>query len=192
MNGRVPVPNRYFGVFQDGSIKVRGIEARRRDSAPFITDTQLHLLEILAQAEDADHLKEVLPKAQAYARKQLHLLRKGSVPVEQLLVAQKLSKELTEYSSPSPAARAVRQMQAAGQCRAARAEGALPVHAGQTGRVRLGRAGRYPGPRTLDLPRYRSLFERAVRTVLDPIEQSVKGGLEAECLYLFPALAISV
>ena len=29
MNKNVPVANRYFGVFQDGSLKVRGIEARR-------------------------------------------------------------------------------------------------------------------------------------------------------------------
>ena len=29
-NHRVPVPNRYFGVFQDGTLKVRGLEARRR------------------------------------------------------------------------------------------------------------------------------------------------------------------
>jgi hypothetical protein len=52
--------------------------------------------------------------------------------------------------------------------------------------------GARPDARTLDLPRYRTLFERAVRTVLDPIEQSVSGGRETECLYLFPALAVSV
>ena len=50
VNGRVPVANRYFGVFQDGSIKVRGIEARRHDTAPFIVETQIGLLEILAQS----------------------------------------------------------------------------------------------------------------------------------------------
>lgn len=54
LNERVPVPNRYFGVFQDGSIKVRGIEARRRDTPPFIAETQMGLLEILARAPDAD------------------------------------------------------------------------------------------------------------------------------------------
>jgi DNA polymerase-2 len=188
VNGRVPVPNRYFGVFQDGSVKVRGIEARRRDTAPFIAETQLHLLEILARAEDADHLKGVLPQAHAYVRKQFETLRKGGVPLEQLLVSQKLSRELTEYSSPSPAARAVWQMQAAGRI----------VRPGQ--RVRflftLGRPGVHawdlpasPDPRTADLPRYRILLERAVRAVLDPIEQSVAGGVERECLYLFPVAA---
>lgn len=190
VNAGVPVPNRYFGVFQDGSIKVRGIEARRRDTAPFIAETQLRLLDILSRAEDADHLKDVLPQAQAYARNQLQALRMGRIPAEKLLVSQKLSRELTEYSSPSPAARAVWQMQAAGQ----------EVRPGQ--RVRflftLGKPGvrawdvhEQLDVRTLDLPRYRTLFERAVDTILEPIEQSVTGGVERECLYLFPLLAVS-
>ena len=114
MNDRVPVPNCYFGIFQDGTIKVRGIEARRRDTAPFIVETQMDILEILAQAQDANHLKDVLPEAQDFVRRQLDALRAGRVPIESLLVSQKLSRELSKYSSPSPAARAVRQMQEAG------------------------------------------------------------------------------
>jgi DNA polymerase-2 len=182
---RVPVANRYFGVFQDGSIKVRGIEARRRDTAPFISETQMAIMEILARAEDADGLKEVLPKAQAFVQKQMTALRLMRVPMEKLLVAQKLSRELGEYSSPSPAAQAVWQMQAAGKV----------VRPGQ--RVRflytLGKPGvsawdvpAQPDIRSIDVARYRVLLQRAVETVLAPIEQSVRGGKAGECLYLFP------
>jgi DNA polymerase-2 len=185
VNERVPVANRYFGVFQDGSVKVRGIEARRRDTAPFIAETQMSLMEILAQAPDADHLGEVLPMAKEYARKQLKALLAHQLPLDKLLVAQKLSRELGEYSSPSPAARAVRQLQAAGKT----------VRPGQ--RVRflftLGSPGvqtwdvpEKPDIRCVDVKRYRVLFERAVETVLKPIEQSVTGGVDRECLYLFP------
>jgi len=185
VNERVPVPNRYFGVFQDGSIKVRGIEARRRDTAPFIAETQMGILNILSKAPDADALKDVLPKAQDFIRKQLALLRAGQVPLEKLLVAQKLSRELGEYSSPSPAARAARQMQAVGKT----------VSPGQ--RVRflftLGKPGvcawdvpERPDARRIDVPHYRTLFDRAVQTVLAPIQQSVAGGVDSECLYLFP------
>jgi DNA polymerase-2 len=185
VNERVPVPNRYFGVFQDGSIKVRGIEARRRDTAPFITETQMGILEILAKAPDADGLKEFLPKAQAYVDKQMAALRNGQVPLEKLLMSQRLTREVDEYSSPSPAARAAKQLQAAGRT----------VRPGQ--RVRflftLGKPGVHawdvpdqPDPRSVDLPRYRTLFNRAVQTVLAPIQQSVNGGIDKECLYLFP------
>jgi DNA polymerase II len=191
VNARVPVANRYFGVFQDGSIKVRGIEARRRDSAPFIVETQLGLLEILARAPSADALPEVLPQAQAYARRQEQALMAGRVPVEQLLVSQKLSRELGAYSSPSPAARAVWQMQAAGKV----------VRPGQ--RVRflytLGKPGvsawdvpGQPDVRSIDLPRYRELLQRAVQTVLDPIQQSLPGGAISLSPSLFPALSLPV
>jgi len=185
VNERVPVANRYFGVFQDGSIKVRGIEARRRDTAPFIAETQMAIMEILAKAEDADALKDVYPIALKYAQKQEELLRKGRVPVEKLLVAQKLSRELGEYSSPSPSARAVRQLQTAGKA----------VRPGQ--RVRflftLGKPGvrawdvpEQPDPRCVDIKRYQTLLERAVETVLDPVRQSIYGGKDEESMYLFP------
>jgi DNA polymerase II len=184
VNERVPVANRYFGVFQDGSIKVRGIEARRRDTAPFIAEAQMAIMEILAKAEDADRLKEVYPKALAYVRKVTEALRARRVPVEKLLVSQKLSRELGEYSSPSPAARAVRQLQAAGKA----------VRPGQ--RVRflftLGKPGvqawdvpEQPDPRCVDIKRYQNLLERAVETVLEPIRKSVYCGKDKECIYLF-------
>jgi DNA polymerase-2 len=178
VDGRVPVPNRYFGVFQDGSLKVRGIDVRRRDTAPFIAETQMGILEILAKAPDADALRDALPKAWAYMHRQLAVLRAGRVPLEKLLVSQKLSRELGEYSSPSPAARAVRQLMDAGKT----------VRPGQ--RVRflftLGKPGVYawdlpaaesspgcPDARCIDLARYRTLFERAMQTVLEPIQQAV-------------------
>ena len=50
VDARVPVPNRYFGVFQDGSLKVRGIDVRRHDTPVFIGDTQMAILECFAGA----------------------------------------------------------------------------------------------------------------------------------------------
>jgi DNA polymerase-2 len=143
------------------------------------------ILEILAKAPDADGLKDYLPKAQAYVDKQMAALCKGQVPLEKLLMSQRLTREVSEYSSPSPPARAAKQLQAASRT----------VRPGQ--RVRflftLGRPGVHawdvpdsPDPRSVDLPRYRTLFNRAVDTVMAPIQQSINGGKESECLYLFP------
>ena len=113
----------------------------------------------------------------------------GQVPPEQLLVSQKLSRELKEYSSPSPAARAVWQMQAEGKT----------VRPGQ--RVRflytLGKPGVAawdvpvpPDPRSIDLRRYLALRHPAVQTVLDPVAQSLPGGLPTPA-DLFPACEYS-
>jgi hypothetical protein len=61
----------------------------------------LDILEILAQAPEADHLEDALPKTQAYVRRQVDMLRAGRVQVERLLVSQMLSREVSEKSSPS-------------------------------------------------------------------------------------------
>lgn len=168
VDDRVPVANRYFGVFQDGSIKVRGIEARRRDTSPFIAAVQMELLEHFAQAKDADQLVAYLPGAIALLRRHFADLDAGRVPLEQLLVAQKLSRELQAYSDPSPAARAALQLQAAGKSvrpgqrvRFLYLRGKPDVHAWDI--------PQQPDPRTIDLARYRTLLLRAAATILQPM-----------------------
>lgn len=185
VNARVPVPNRYFGVFQDGSLKVRGIEARRHDTPPFLLEVQMKILEILAQAEDADGLKETLPLAQAYVRRQLSALRNGRVPLEKLLVAQKLSRELGEYSTPSPVARAVRQLQQAGRDARPGQKVRFLYILGDPG-VHAWDLPQRPDPHRLDLARYRTLFQRAVDTVLLPVQQSLQEGQPPGDPTLFP------
>jgi DNA polymerase-2 len=165
---RIPVPNRYFGVFQDGSIKVRGIEARRQDTPPFIARTQMEMLELLADSPDAAHLPEYLPALRNLLRKRLAELRSGKVPVDQLLVTLKLSRSLEEFRTPSPCALALRQIQSVGKS----------LRPGQ--RIRffytMGKPGVYAwdlpdplNPARLDLARYRTLMLRAAFTILQPL-----------------------
>ena len=162
-NKKRPVANRYFGVFQDGSIKVRGIDARRRDSTPFVANAQRHLLELLAgQAEPED----ALPEAVAYLRQRLMALHRGQVKLPELLVRQRLGRKLEAYRTPSPAARAVMQLKDAGK----------EMRPGQ--RVpflyTLGKPGVFawdrpqaPNPRTVDVARYQRLLLRAAAIVLE-------------------------
>jgi DNA polymerase II len=165
---RVPVANRYFGVFQDGSLKMRGIEARRGDTAPFIAQAQLALLERMAQVPDASRLPDCLPELLALLRSQLGSLRGGRVPLIELVVSQKLSRRLDEYRTPSPAARAAAQLESIGKS----------LRPGQ--RVRFlytrGEPGVYawdlpdpPNPASLDRARYAELLLRAGATVLQPL-----------------------
>jgi DNA polymerase elongation subunit (family B) len=165
---RRPVANRYFGVFQDGEIKVRGIEARRQDTPPFIARTQMEVLEILAGAPGAEELPGELPQALALLRRQLRQLRLGRAPLEELLVTQKLSRELGEYRVPSPVARAAAQLEAAGK----------PTRPGQYIRFLYtrGKPGVHawdrptpPDPAALDTARYTELLLRAASTVLGPL-----------------------
>ena len=49
-NDILPVPNRYFGVYEDGTVKVRGIEARRHDTPVFFRKFQQEVLQICQKA----------------------------------------------------------------------------------------------------------------------------------------------
>ena len=165
---RLPVPNRYFGAFQDGSLKTRGIELRRRDTPVFIIQVQMEILRLLADAPDAGRLTDCLPEIVARLRGHLAHLRSYRVPLEQLLVAQKLSRELDEYRVPSPAARAVAQLEAISKS----------LRPGQMVQFlyTLGKPGvvawdlpHPPNPKTLDVARYTELLVRAAVSVLQPL-----------------------
>jgi len=165
MDERVPVANRYFGVFRDGSLKVRGIEARRHDTPPFVAATQLRLLEELAAGEDDPTAR--LPAAVALLRDRLADLRGGRVAPAELLVSHRLSRELADYRGRPPGARAAAQLAAAGK----------PQSPGR--RVRfihtLGEPGVYAwgspeelDPRRIDTGRYETLLLRAAANLLGP------------------------
>lgn len=164
-DARVPVPNQYFGAFLDGSLKYRGIELRRRDTTLWVRKIQLAALEILAQADSPDELARYVPDVLALVERAKCELRAGRVPLEELIVRQKLSRELDRYKSPSPAARAGLQLQAIGR----------EVAPGQSIDFLFTRDGVHAwelggtfGVRRLDVKRYSALLDRAMGTVLDP------------------------
>lgn len=174
LDSRVPVPNRYFGVFQDGTVKVRGLASRRRDSPAWVSETQMALIEYLARVEAVDQLAGCLPGALRILRQALDQLRQGRVPPEKLLLAQRLTRLPEKYRSPSPAARAAMQIQAAGGS----------VQAGQ--RVRFLFVRGQPGvwawdcmgtldPRRIDLGMYRKLLLRAASDVFHPFGIDLPG-----------------
>jgi DNA polymerase elongation subunit (family B) len=125
------------------------------------------MLEILAQAPDAAALPVSLAEVNRLLRRALSELRLGKVPLADLLVSQKLSRELEKYRSPSPAARAAMQLAAVGK----------HMRPGQ--RVRfihtLGEPGVHawdlptpPDPRSVDVKRYQTLLLRAAGSLLQP------------------------
>ena len=168
LDNRVPVPNRYFGVFEDGSIKARGIECNRHDTPPFIAKTQLRVLEKLAALPDYQPLRSVLPDVFAIWRQSVDDLRAGRLPLEQLLVTPRASRAPDEFRTSSPAARTLVQLAKNGGQR----------HPGQ--RVRFiytrGAPGVYawdlpapPDPSAVDTARYAELLVRAADTILRPL-----------------------
>jgi DNA polymerase-2 len=167
MDARVPVANRYFGVFRSGEVKVRGIEARRHDTPRFIKKLQLDIIDLMGKTHPA-HLTACLPEITGMLQDQVADLRAGRLPLEALLVTQTLSRELDEYRVPSPVARATQQLAAEGK----------HIRPGQSVRFLYtrGRPGVFAWDRAdqadakgVDTERYITLMLRAAHTVLQPL-----------------------
>ena len=163
---RVAVANRYFGAYEDGSLKIRGIEARRRDTPDFIKETQLGMLEILSDGRDAAGFRAAIPQAIAYAGERLRGLRAGEVPARQLVVTNRLSRRPEEYTVRTAAARVAQQL----------ASNGVELHPGERLNFLL-----VPGPEKArawetiegaipyDRAAYTELLLRAVDSVLAPL-----------------------
>jgi len=168
---RVPVPNRYFGVFQSGEVKVRGIEARRRDTPQFIRELQADLLDILAKGGEAEDHSGLLRDAQRLIRRRMSDLRRGRVPLEKLVVRQTLSRELEEYRTPSPAAQAAMQLRSVGKSLRPGQHVRLLFTLGRP-RVHAWDLPEKPDARRVDVPRYEELLLRAAHTIVEPFDMT--------------------
>ncbi len=168
LDQRVPVPNRYFGVFADGTLKTRGIECNRHDTPPFIAKTQLQVLHMLSALPEDQPLPPAIPQLIPIWRQSVADLSAGRLPLAELLVSQRVSRAPGEFRTPSAAARALAQLARAGQER----------RPGQ--RVRFiytrGAPGVYawdlaspPDPAAVDTARYAELLVRAADTILRPL-----------------------
>jgi len=58
----LPVLNRYYGVFEDGRIKMRGIEARRTDTPQLIKNAQTEMIKTLSMARDVNTFMKLIPQ----------------------------------------------------------------------------------------------------------------------------------
>ncbi len=110
INPNVPVLNRYYGVFRDGTMKMRGIDLRRHDTAGIIRDFQREILDILSRASNSIEVRELFPEVLDLARKYVDLIRTGKAPAEKLVLERRLSKSPEEYASLSHQAIAAQQL----------------------------------------------------------------------------------
>jgi DNA polymerase elongation subunit (family B) len=93
----VPVLNRYYGVKEDGRIKVRGLEVRRRDTPKFVYDAQMEMIKSLVPAGDSHEFVERIPDALKVVREYRERLLDGEVPLWDLVITKRLSKDLSDY-----------------------------------------------------------------------------------------------
>ena len=112
---RIGVPNRYFGVMQNGKLKVRGIEMRRHDCVPLVARMQEEVLEVLRGASSrAEYLGMLETRAQPILDAYIARLRDGQATPADLVVSKRLTKYPEEYAHATHSAIAAQSLRARG------------------------------------------------------------------------------
>lgn len=97
MHPHIGVLNRYYGVMENGKIKVRGIEVRKRDTPKFVYNTQMEMIQTLAAANNTAEFYEKIPQAIQVLKASRQKLLKGEVQIWDLMITKHLSKNPQEY-----------------------------------------------------------------------------------------------
>ena len=169
-----PVATRYFGVFEDGSLKVRGLMCRRRDTPPFVRRAQEAMLQKLTGAATPGELVGLRPELEEMAEDFRQRLREGGINPQDLVITRVLSQKVEDYKVDTPTSLAARQLENAG----------IHIQPGEKVRYvhREGRRGpkkcrvqAAPFLETLDgydTKIYLELLEHAVKEIMFPIDQA--------------------
>jgi DNA polymerase-2 len=97
MHPNVSVLNRYYGVMDDGKIKVRGLEVRKRDTPKFVYDAQMDMIKALSLANNAEEFVQKIPEALNVVKMYRQKLINGEVAVGNLIMTRHLSKNPKHY-----------------------------------------------------------------------------------------------
>jgi DNA polymerase elongation subunit (family B) len=167
---QLPVANRYFGVFQNGEVKLRGIEARREDTCAFIRTAQTEMIQLLAGATNRKEFQARVPQVIDLACSYLDRLRSGQVPLEELAITQTLSRDPRAYIQHTLNAIVAQQLLASGVELSAghRIHYVIVEHQAKAHADRARALEHLDGSLGYDAERYGELLLRAVEAVLAP------------------------
>jgi DNA polymerase elongation subunit (family B) len=110
----IPVLNRFYGVFDDGRPKARGIMMRRRDTPELIKRVQSEMLDKVAKAWNAREFEQRIPEALAILPKYAWRLMSWDTRAENLAIYRQLSRHPLTYEVEAHTAIAAKQMLEAG------------------------------------------------------------------------------
>lgn len=111
----VGVPNRYYGKFEDGELKLRGIEMQRHSTSDWVYQCQERMLEVLKEADDPDGFLARIPRALDVAKEYMQLLVDNRVPPEALCTKIQITKEVEAYQASTKTRTALRRLRDGGK-----------------------------------------------------------------------------
>lgn len=94
----LPAINRYFGVFEDGVIKMRGIETRRHDTPELFVYFQEELIKIMSAYNNIHEITKCLPILERVYKKYINLICSKKILYTDLVFTKRISKASNEYA----------------------------------------------------------------------------------------------
>ncbi|MFX1362932.1 MAG: DNA polymerase domain-containing protein, partial [Promethearchaeota archaeon] len=176
-NPDVGVLNRYYGVFRNGKVRVRGLEVRKHDTPPLIYNAQTDMIKALSDASNLTQFVKAIPKARQILQDYISRVREGDVDLEDLIICRRLSRDPSEYTVITRQAAAAQQLKSIG----------IRLQAGQKAKfVILNSSARNPARRVLaaellgrdsntlyDKEEYTKLLQRAFDNMFPPYIQEI-------------------
>jgi DNA polymerase-2 len=113
-NPESPVANRYFGLFQNGKIKARGLSFRRGDMPPLIQEAQVRMIEVLSETKNMEDFQSKIPEILDLLLEYSLKLKDGQTKQEDLAIGKRISQEPNAYKVDSLTALAAQQLEDVG------------------------------------------------------------------------------
>jgi DNA polymerase-2 len=167
-NPERPVANRYFGLFQNGKIKARGLSFRRGDMPPLIQEAQVRMIEVLTGTKNVKDFQSKVPEILDLLLEYSLKLKDGQAKQADLAIGKRISQEPNAYKVDNLTALAAQQLEDVG----------IEIHPGEKVRYvikdaesknRAERVKPFPlvGPDdTYDVKKYLELLVKATEEIL--------------------------
>jgi DNA polymerase-2 len=171
VEGDVGVPNRYYGRYESGEFKLRGIGLRRHDTPTLVRRFETELLAMLGRAGSAAEVHALVPRLLARADAFAEAVRAGEWPREELLVAHRVARRAEEFVAFTDTTAALRQLSDVGIDRGPGETVRYLVadRRSRSWRDRVRVAERLTGNERYDVDAYLELLARSAETLLVPL-----------------------
>lgn len=172
----IPTAGKYVGWYDRGEMKMRGIEARRRDTPPYIKRIQLQLLHMLEHAKRIADIRSATPEILREAGFHLNELRCGRIDPRELVLRRRVQKEADEYANNTISALVVRELAQFG-IHVQPGEAIEFIIIDQTGKRDAQKAKSlltYQHWDGYDIDKYTELFLKALETLFSPFGYTIE------------------
>jgi DNA polymerase elongation subunit (family B) len=106
--------NRYYGLFENGDFKVRGIFLRKSDTPELLRKAQRDMLDVFHKASNSTEFRELIPEALEALAMHAGRVNSGECALGELVMAKRVSHGIDEYRQFNDQVAALRQMHDAG------------------------------------------------------------------------------